>query len=66
MQVIAYLKKNVSKNVVGSKQYQGIVPFVKLSLCFLSSDAHVASVVLVCILTSISNVTSIQHQIQRP
>jgi hypothetical protein len=28
MQVIAYLKKNVSKNIVGGKQYRGIVMFV--------------------------------------
>ena len=28
MQVIAYLKKNVSKNMVDGKQYQGIVVFV--------------------------------------
>lgn len=28
MQVITYLKKNVSKNIVGGKQYWGIVMFV--------------------------------------
>ena len=52
--------------IVEGKQYQGIVMFVELSQCFMSSDAHLSSVVLVCILTSIANVTRIQHHIQRP
>jgi len=34
MQVIEYLKKKLSENIVEGKQYQGTVMFVEFSQCF--------------------------------